>query len=148
MASLLEQHGAIITLDYLPIGQDSSPLQFLHRFQGQSADYALEHGGYAIFEQEADIRGYMAYLLVKGRRGYGVNGWIVRSIEELQAVSLTEGGRFANDYLFAEEIAGPQLRAIRMALNYTEGNLAAINGRLDSWAGVVAARFGLDIDNL
>lgn len=148
MASLLETHGAIVTLDFLPIGQAHDTLRLLHKLQGQSADYALEHGGYAVWELEADIRGYMSYLTIKNRSGYGINGWIVRTIEELQALSLTDGGKYASDYLLAENIAGPVISAVRMALNYTEGNLSCINGRLDSWAGVVAARFGLDIDQL
>lgn len=126
MSDYLKTQGAIITLDGLPIGQSHNPLEFLHKFQGQSADYALKHGGYGIEERENVIGGYMSYLTIKGRRGYGVNGWVVRSIEELQALSLAEGGRFAGDGYFAERIAGPALKAIREALNYTDGALSGI----------------------
>jgi hypothetical protein len=39
---LLEQHGAIVTLDFLPVGQGHNTLHLLHKLQGQSADYALQ----------------------------------------------------------------------------------------------------------
>lgn len=145
---LLEQHGAIVTLDFLPVGQGHNTLHLLHKLQGQSADYALQYGGYAIFEQEADIRGYMSYLQIRSRAGYGINGWLVRTIDSFQQISLDEGGRFTNDAYFTDEIAEPQLSSIRAALNYTEGHLAAINGRLDSWVMLAAARFGLNPDNI
>jgi hypothetical protein len=143
-----EVHGAIVTLDGLPVGQDHNPLALLHKLQGQSADYALEHGGYAIVTEDSQVRGYMDYMKIASRRGYGVNGHCVRSIESLQAVSLQNGGELCNDYLFAENVAAPQLQAIRMMLNYTDGALSNLNGALDSWVMTVAARFGLDADNL
>jgi len=148
MATLRETQGAVITLDGLPIGQDTNPYGFLLKYQGQSSDYALTHGGYGIEERENVIRGYMDYLTIKGRRGYGVNGWVVRSIEELQALSLTEGGRFATDAYFSERIAAPALKAIREALNYTDGALSAINGVLDAWVLMAAARFELNPDDI
>jgi hypothetical protein len=148
MATLLETHGAVITLDLLPIGQDHSPMAFLHKYQGQSADYALQHGGYGVEQRENVIRGYMDYLTIKGRRGYGVNGWVVRSIENLQALSLQGEPDFTADSYFTERIAQPALKAIREALNYTDGALSAINGELDSWVGICAARFGLDLEDI
>jgi len=148
MASLKDTRGSIITLDGLPIGQDSSPMAFLHRYQGQSADYALTHGGYGIEERDNVIRGYMDYLLIKDRRGYGVNGWVVRSIENLQALSLSGSPDFTSDGYFTDNIALPTLKAIRHALNYTDGSLSAINGELDAWVGTCAARFGLNPDDI
>lgn len=111
-------------------------------------DYAIQHGGYAVEEREDQLRGMMAYLKIKNRGGYGINGWIVRSVENMQEVSLCEGSRFPNDGYFTEEIAAPQLSAIRASLNYTEGHLANINGALDSWVCRVAERFGLNPDNI
>lgn len=148
MATLKEIHGSIITLDYLPVGQSHNTMEFLHKYQGQSTDYALTHGGYAVFEDEADIRGYMSYLTIKERRGYGVDGWIVRSIENMQAVSLDNGGALTEDVYFTDQVAKPTLEAIRAALNYTSGHLANINGRLDSWVMLCAQRFGLNPDEV
>lgn len=148
MASLLETHGSVITLDMLPIGQAHNPYHFLLRYQGQSTDYALQHGGYGIETRDNVIRGYMDYLLIKSRRGYGINGWVVRSIEEMQAISLSDGGKYADDWHFAENIAQPQLAAIRAALNYTDGALSIINSELDSWVLLVATRFHLNPDEI
>lgn len=148
MSNYKETQGVIITLDGLPIGQSTDPMAFLHKYQGQSADYALTHGGYGIEERENVIAGYMSYLTIKDRRGYGVNGWVVRSIENLQAISLQGDPDFTSDALFADEIAAPTLKAIRMALNYTDGALSAVNGELDSWVMLVAKRFGLDADSI
>ena len=147
-AALKDTRGAIVTLDYLPIGQDTDPFAFLLKYQGQSTDYALKHGGYAIVEEDNQIRGYMAYLAIKGRRGYGVDGFIVRTCEELQYLSLQEGGALTNDGYFTDEVAAPMLSAVRSALNYTSGQLANINGALDSFICTVAQRFGLDPDNV
>jgi hypothetical protein len=143
-----EVHGAIITLDSLPIGQSHNPLEFLHKYQGQSADYALEHGGYAIVTQDSQVRGYMDYMTIRDRRGYGVNGHLIRSIESLQAVSLQNGGQLTNDAIFTDHVAAPQLSAIRRMLDYTDGALSNVNGALDAWIGIVAARFGLDHDDI
>jgi hypothetical protein len=148
MSNYLETQGAIITLDGLPIGQDTNPLAFLHKYQGQSADYALQHGGYGIEERENVIRGYMDYLTIKDRRGYGINGWVVRSIENLQAISLQGEPDYTSDGYFTDRIAAPAIKAIREALNYTDGALSAINGELDAWCFTVAARFGLDLDTV
>ena len=148
MSNYKETQGSIITLDGLPIGQSHNPMAFLHKHQGQSADYALEHGGYGIEERENVIAGYMSYLTIKERRGYGVNGFVVRTAEELQAISLTEGGRFAGDYYFTDNVAKPMLQAFRHALNYTDSALSAINGELDGWALLVAARFGIAEEEL
>jgi len=148
MTTLLETHGAIITLDGLPIGQDHNPHHFLLKFQGQSTDYALTHGGYGIVTDDGLIRGYMAYLTVKDRRGYGVNGFIVRAVENLQAVSLTEGGRFTTDIIFCEHVAAPQLKAITHALDYTEGHMANLNGVIAEWVQTLRVRFELSEDDI
>lgn len=148
MASPLETHGAVITLDGLPIGQSHNPLAFLHKYQGQSADYALQHGGYAIEERDSLIRGYMDYMKIRERRGYGVDGFIVRTCEELQYISLQNGGELTNDRYFTDEIAAPMLHALRSALNYTSGSLANLNGTLDSFVMTVATRFGIDPDTI
>jgi hypothetical protein len=148
MGTLLETHGAIITLDKLPIGQAHNPHHFLLNWQGQSTDYALTHGGYGIETRENVIRGYMDYLTIAGRRGYGVNGWVVRSIENLQAVSLQGEPDLTNDAFFTDEIALPTLKGIRAALNYTDGALSAINGELDAWVMTCAARFGIPEDSM
>jgi hypothetical protein len=131
--TLRETRGAIITLDGLPIGQDTDPFAFLLKYQGQSTDYALKHGGYAIEEREDQIRGHMAYLTIKGRRGYGVDGFIVRTCEELQHLSQQEGGALTNDGYFTDEIAAPLLKALRAALNYSSGHLANLNGAIDEF---------------
>lgn len=148
MSNYLQTQGAIITLDKLPIGQDTDPYRFLLKYQGQSVDWALKHSGYGIEERENVIAGYMSYLTIKDRRGYGINGWVVRSIENLQAISLNGSPDFTGDALFTDEIALPTLKAIRMALNYSDGALSAINGELDSWVMIVAARFGLNPDGI
>lgn len=148
MATLLQQHGAVITLDKLPIGQSHNPLAFLHKYQGQSADYALENGGYGIEERDAVIRGYMDYMTIRDRRGYGVNGWVVRSIENFQSISLSGDPDYTSDAHFTYWIATPTIKAIRAALNYTDGALSAINGELDTWCMTVAARFGISEDEL
>jgi hypothetical protein len=148
MATLRETRGAIITLDGLPIGQDTDPFRFLLKYQGQSVDYALKHGGYAIEERDNQIRGHMAYLSIKGRHGYGVDGFIVRTCEELQYLSQQEGGTLTNDGYFTDEIAAPMLHALRSALNYTGGQLANINGAMDGFVMTVAQRFGIDPDKV
>lgn len=148
MASLKETLGSIITLDKLPIGQAHNPHAFLLKYQGQSADYALTHGGYGIVDSEPLIRGYMDYLTIKDRRGYGINGWVVRSIENFQALSLNGDPDYTSDGYFDGRIARPTLSAIREALNYTDGALSAINGELDSWIRTAAARFGLNPEDI
>lgn len=148
MSNYLQTNGAIITLDKLPIGQAHNPLAYLHKYQGQSADYALQHGGYGIEERENIIGGYMSYLTIKERRGYGINGWVVRSIENMQSISLNGEPDFTSDAYFTDNIALPTLKAIRHALNYTDGALSAINGELDAWCMIVAARFGLNPDDI
>lgn len=141
-------HGAIITLDGLPIGQSHNPMEFLHKYQGQSVDYALTHGGYGIETRPNVVRGYMDYLTIAGRRGYGINGYVVRTIENFQALSLQGSPDYTGDGYFTDEIALPTLKAIRHALNYTDGALSAINGELDGWVMTVAARFGLNGDDI
>lgn len=148
MSNYLQTQGAIITLDKLPIGQAHNPLAFLHKYQGQSADYALQHGGYGIEERENVIAGYMSYLTIRDRRGYGLNGWVVRSIENFQALSLTGDPDYTSDGYFTDHIALPTLKAIRHALNYTDGALSAINGELDSWVHIAAARFGISEEDI
>lgn len=143
-----DTHGAVITLDGLPIGQSHNPEEFLLKFQGQSVDYALTHGGYGIERRPDQVRGYMAYMLIKGRRGYGVDGWIVRSIENFQALSLQNDPDLTQDGYFTDEIAAPTLSAIRAALNMTTGHMDNIRGALDTWIMTVAARFGLDGDDI
>lgn len=146
--TLKETHGSIITLDGLPIGQAHDPFRFLLKYQGQSTDYALQHGGYAIEERDNQIRGHMSYMTIRERRGYGVDGFIVRTCEELQYLSHQEGGALTNDAYFTDEIAKPMLHALRSALNYTGGNLANLNGAIDSFVMIVAQRFGIDPDSV
>ena len=151
MATLRESRGAIITLDGLPIGLDTDPVAFLHKYQGQSADYALTHGGYGIEEREDQIRGGISYLAIKDRRGYGIDGFIVRTCEELQYLSQQEGGALTNDAYFTDEVAAPMLKALRASLNYTSGNgghLQNLNGAIDNFVMIVARRFGLNPDDI
>jgi hypothetical protein len=146
MASRVETHGAIILHDGIAIGQSHDTLAFLLRYQGQSASYALEHGGYAIEERDNIVRGWMAFLTIAGRRGYGVEGAVVRSIVEVQA--LTNSGDLANDYHLAGGMIASMLHGIIRGLDYLAGDLATIAAELDTWARATATRWGLDPENV
>lgn len=147
MSTIVEQLGEIVLLDGLPIAQTHNPHAFLLKHQGQSTDYALKHGGYSIESREHAVRGWMAYLLIAGRRGYGIDGLIVRTAENLQRIAHDSQANVTEDYLFAEHAIRPMLDGFLMLLNYTSGHLAIVNGELDAWARATAARFHFNLDD-
>jgi hypothetical protein len=137
--SPLQTHGAVITRDKLPIGQAHSPEKWLSDVWGAAAGT----NGYEIVRDDVLIRGYMEYALIQGRRGYGVNGFIVRAVENVQALSLSDASR---DYHFSLYVIAPTLSAISEALNCTDGgnSFDAIRGQISGWVQIVAARYDLN----
>lgn len=148
-----ERLGSIITRDGLPIEQTFNTLNWFHRNTIQSMEWMIEHEGYGVFDSDGSISaeaiayGHMEYLLIKSRRGYGVNGWIVRQIENMQEASL---GKLSDDAGFAEHVAAPTLTAIRESLNFTDGGngFDALRTQLDEWVANCAKRFGLDSNEI
>lgn len=144
MTTSTEMHGAIILRDGLPIGQSHDPESWLLHYQGQSVSYALEYGGYAIETRPANVTGWMDFLTIAGRRGYGVNGYIVRSAVTLQGVTWGQSDGFSEDDRIATDyVITPALSAIVHALDYATGALELVRGELSSWAELVAARYGI-----
>lgn len=144
MTTSTEMHGAIILQDGLPIGQSHDPESWLLHYQGQSVSYALEHGGFTIETRPAVVTGWMDFLTIAGRRGYGVNGYIVRSAVTLQSVTWGSSLAFSTeDRIATDYVITPALSAIMHALDYATGPLSLVCGELSSWAELVAARYGI-----
>lgn len=147
--SFTDTSGLIITRDGLPIAQTHNTLAWFHKNTAQSMHWAIENEGYAVFESsgstsdEAIARGYSMYLTIASRRGYGIEGYIIRTIEEFQALTLQDGPSLHQDYVF-EHVAREQLDAIERSLNYLAGSLGAIAGILSTWIEFQRSNFGIE----
>jgi hypothetical protein len=143
-------HPPVILHDGLPIAQDPDPFAFLLRYQAQSVDYALTEGGYSIVTDQTDIRGWMGYLLRKDRRGYGIDGWTVREIENLRGLVNSSDCIIENDWYFCNRILLPLLHALGETVNYWSGNggdLSLVAMQLQDWLHNLAKRANLLDEN-
>lgn len=144
-------HSPVILHDGLAIAQDPDPRAFLLRYQAQSVDYALEHGGYRIVDDQTDIRGWMAYLLLKDRNGYGIAGWAVHEIENLRGLVNSSDNILENDWYFCNRILRPILTALDESVNYWGSSavqdLSLVAGPLQDWLHNLAKRAGLLNEN-
>lgn len=133
--SARDTFGALITRDGIPAALTHDPFAWLLRHQGQSTAYALEHGGYAIHEQDAEVRGGRAYLLIREGKGAGSahDRWIVTTLDATAAL-VTAGDTFP-DYLAQSEILAPVLGALIFAVGMYSGGqgspVSNIAGLLD-----------------
>lgn len=148
-------HGQIVLRDGIAVAQTDDAFSWLLKHQGQSVDYATTHGGYSILTDDpddnrihAEVRGWIAFLTAA--RGYSLaeGALLVRTIQDVALLAEQAGGAYAGDYLIADEVVAPMLKACRMLLNYTAGNLELINAELDTAIGQLAARFGIEGDTL
>lgn len=139
-ANTTETHGAIILRDGLPIHQSHNPEAWIQRNKD-----ALAPGDYSIERRPAVVKGWMAFLLIAGRRGcYGIDGYVVRSIVALQGVTGLQSDAFGTqDYIASEHVIAPTLGALVRALDFVTGDLALIRGELSRWAELIAARYGI-----
>lgn len=135
----------IILHDGLPIAQTADPLAFLLRYQAQSVDYALTHGGYSIVTDETDIRGWMGYLSLK-ESGTGIDAFTVRTIENLRALVNTADAILDNDWYFCNRILLPILQGLDETRNYWSGHggdLSLVAMQLQDWLHNLAKRANL-----
>lgn len=138
-----------IIRDGLAVEVTTDPLAWMHRTHSFSLSYALEHGGYRLEERDAPVRGWRAFQLIAGRSGHGVNGYVVRTLLELNALAFTDDADTrTGDYFLAERVIAPALSGIIAALDYLTGDLAIIAGELDTAARMIGAAFNLDADEL
>lgn len=143
---LVETLGALVTRDGIPVQVTRDPFAWLLRHQGQSTAYALEHGGYAIHEDDADIRGGVAFLAIAADTAPGAFAWdrfVVRTLVECDR--LASAGDLFPDYIGGDDVLFPILSALISGLQYLGGRgsaLDSIRGMLDGAARQIARRAG------
>lgn len=143
---LVETVGALVTRDGIPVAVTKDPFAWLLRHQGQSTAYALAHGGYAIHEDDADIRGGMAFLAIATDTAAAPFAWdrfAVRTLIECDR--LADAGDLWPDYIGGDDVLFPMLSALIGGLQYLGGRgsaLDSIRGMLDGAARSIARRAG------
>lgn len=144
-----DTQGAFILRDGLPVVQTTDVLAYFHRTHSYSMEHATTYEGYSIYESDGTIsgeaiaRGYSVYLTTATRRGYGMDGYVVRTIEEFQHLVEGRNPDYTQDYVF-EHVARAQLDAIEHALGYLSRPLEAIRGQLDTWVNLQRTQFGIE----
>jgi hypothetical protein len=143
-------NAALVTLDGLPLVVTDRPDAFLHAYQPQSVDYALEHGGYEVRRpgdgivptlDATDLRAAAAYLTIAHSPGAGRKVLAVRLIEQLRG--LVDDGDAFPDYVLSGDVVEPLASAAIGALSCCDDRINALRGRLDGAVRRLARRGGL-----
>ena len=123
-------------------------LAWFHKNTNQSMDWELANNGYAIVTLDNQVNGWLSYLTMSTRRGYGVDGSIARMAVEIdRLVSSFEKdndkayGQW-RDYV-AEPAIVSMLSGFVALLQHTgPGAFRNVRGALSGWAIATAARIG------
>lgn len=146
----------IIFRDHIPVAVVDNPLRYFHNEHSYSMDHGLEHEGYSLLEvsdssnvgDRARLRGAKSWLTVSERRGYGLVGWLARTVNGLAAVlDGPEGERLALPFE-VENVLTPFLASIEQALNVLnsqqDGAIVALAGDISAWVDSVRTRYGIE----
>ena len=143
--------GTIIFRDGIAVANVPNALEWFHNNTASSMDWAIKNEGYSILEDDTEnigthavVNGWVIYLLIRGRRGYGMDGFVVRTLEELIYLSEQDGAALTRDRIVTEHVVTPMLKALGHALDYLSGDLANIGGELDDARHMLANKFGID----
>ena len=125
----------IITRDGIAVdsidASEHAASRWVHQHHSYSLYHALEHEGYAIESREVDVRGWLAYLTITSRLGYGFEGVVLRTVKELHYYLVDR--EKTDDYIFSDAYLNAQFDAIETGLNYLEGNASIVNGHISQW---------------
>lgn len=125
----------IITRDGIAVdsidASEHAASRWIHQHHSYSLNHALEHEGYAIESREVDVRGWLAYLTITSREGYGFEGVVLRTVKDLHSYLVDR--EKLNDYIFSDSYLSAQFDAIETGLSYLEGNASIVNGRISQW---------------
>jgi len=126
----------------------SNVLAWFHKNTPTSMDWALTNSGYAIVTLDSQVDGWLSFLTMSTRRGYGVDGSIARMAVEIDRLvaSFEKDNDKAygqwRDYV-AEPAIVSMLSGFVALLQHTgPGAFRNIQGALSDWAIATAARIG------
>lgn len=117
-----------------------------------STDHALEHEGYSLFNdgdgaQHTVHQAWVDYLrLAASAHTYSVTGFIVHTIERVQALTLLADT--TDDAYLARRVILPMLRAINEGLNFLTGPVSVVGAELSTWVMSTLRRWNLSEDDL
>jgi len=123
-------------------------LAWFHKNTNQSMDWELANNGYAIVTLDNQVNGWMSFLTMSTRRGYGVDGSIARMAVEIdRLVSSFEKDNDKTYGQWRDYVAEPAIVSMLSGfvdlLQYTgPGVLQNVRGALSDWAIATAARIG------
>jgi len=126
----------------------SNVLAWFHKNTNQSMDWELANNGYAIVTLDSQVDGWLSFLTMSTRRGYGVDGSIARMAVEIDR--LVSSFEKDNDKAYGQwrdYVAEPAIVAMLSGfvalLQHTgPGAFRNIQGSLSDWAIATAARIG------
>lgn len=146
----------IIFRDHIPVAVVDDPMRWFHQEHSYSMDHGLEHEGYSLLEvsdsslvgHRARLRGAKSWLMVSERRGYGLVGWLARTVNGLaDMLDGPEGERLSQPFEVANVLT-PFLTAIEEALNVLntndDGAIVALAGDISAWVDTVRTRYGIE----
>lgn len=150
------QTETIIFRDHLPVAVETNPYDYFKREHSYSMDHGLTHEGYSLLEvsdssiigHKARLRGAKSWILVSSRRGYGLSGWLARTVMDLAAMLDGPEGERLTQPFEVTNVLEPTLTAIEQALNVlnsqADGAIVALAGDVSAWIDTLRTRYGIE----